>query len=660
MLSGDTEPWRTVGDTQWYDPLAVLENTKGPEFTETVKEENKRWKEAKKRNIASWKHDFETLLQAALPMNPLYVDETFVWRSYTIKIQYGYGHRQHVWFLKETTVVHTIKHLTAFGIDPDTDYFFIIQDVGAGGEVFQLDVCTADTFRSKWSTKPVGPNAAFLKNRIAYQTVENYQRYPKVVLADKHTGSRKYTAYDEVDKRFQVELTKPYNQDNVFIRCANALSQRIGYVVDSAGKEHIRWITDAPKKDADGSGTSLFPLDIHIWGVNKGLMVNKTLYILPDNSYITDIMYSSMRTAVYVVAVKDAVAQLWAFWLEHKRFSLVYAHSTPNNIVLMGDDTIKCTYPYSSSIIYKIQNDASNSSVFYGVLKFPHPLTITMADNGLAISKDGTKVPYTIVSHTQNPKGLIVEGYGSYGISANRTYPMRWLPWIKRGYAYAVSCPRGGRENGDAWYDGARTALRKQNTFDDTAAVIKAVQKRIHVAPNRTIFYGRSAGGLLAANIVHQYSYLVGAIYTEVPYVDVLRTTSNPDLPLTQLEFDEFGDPLKRPDEFEALQRISPVDTVPYAPKHAPFIVVKTGVNDVQVLPYEALKWAKKLRGNNWTVYVGIDGAGGHFAAEEDMYSQEAEDAALVHTQLVHTVARRARKTRRHISKGTASRRTRA
>jgi oligopeptidase B len=161
------------------------------------------------------------------------------------------------------------------------------------------------------------------------------------------------------------------------------------------------------------------------------------------------------------------------------------------------------------------------------------------------------------------------------------------------------------------------------------------------------VFYGRSAGGLLAANIAHQYHNLVGAVYAEVPYVDVLRTTTNPDLPLTQLEYDEFGDPRRRPEEYAALQQISPVDTVPFAPKGAPLVLVRTGVHDAQVLPYEALKWAKKLRCAGWNVLVGIDGNGGHFAAADVMYGQQAEDAALITAQLTSQKRRTTRKSGR-------------
>ena len=172
--------------------------------------------------------------------------------------------------------------------------------------------------------------------------------------------------------------------------------------------------------------------------------------------------------------------------------------------------------------------------------------------------------------------------------------------------------------------------MRKHHTFEDTAAVIRAVQRRFHIEPRHTAFYGRSAGGFLAATIAQQYSHLVGVVYTEVPYVDVLRTTTNPTLPLTKLEYDEFGNPAERPPEYEALQRLSPVDTVPLAPAHAPMIVVRTALHDVQVLPYEALKWAKKLRAAGWTVHLGIDQGGGHFASEEDVVHQQAEDAVLI------------------------------
>lgn len=655
MLSGDTEPWRDIGHATWYDPLAVLEDTKSPEFADAVADETRRWERAKKRDKAAWKREYERLLKAALPCSPNYAEETFPWQSYIIHVQTGYGHRRHVWFQKDGKIVKTFTNLSSFGVDPDTDHFFTIRDVGAGAEVLQLDIYTANKARPAWSIKPVGPNAAFTKNTIVYQTVENYLRYPGVIVADKETGTGPKEIFHETDTRFQVDLLQPYNQTRIFVRTANALSQRLGYIV---GNKDIHWITDKPRKDADGKGSTLIPVDIHIWGTNNAIVIDGTPYPFPNNTYLMEVQYSVDKALLYVVTVKDASTYLYDLSLSTKTYTLLYTSAGPNNITLLENNAVKCMNPYSPASVYSIARHELHER-----LRFPEPLRLKVHYYGMATSKDGTRIPYTVVSSSVTPKALIVEGYGAYGISSNRGYPMRWLPWLKRGYAYAVSCPRGGRENGDAWYDGARTALRKQNTFDDVAAVIKAAQHTLHIEPKKTLFYGRSAGGLLAANIAQQFPYLVGGIYTEVPYLDVLRTTTNPNLPLTQLEYDEFGNPAKRPDEYAALQRISPVDTVPYAPKGAPFIVVKTAVNDVQVLPYETLKWAKKLRANNWTVFVGIDIGGGHFAAEADMYSQEAEDAALLHTQLHYAraaAAIRARKTRRHVSRGTVSRRTKS
>jgi protease II len=261
------------------------------------------------------------------------------------------------------------------------------------------------------------------------------------------------------------------------------------------------------------------------------------------------------------------------------------------------------------------------------VLEYPEPVRLPYF--GGVLAKGG--VPTTWVSAVPKPRALLVEAYGAYGISARRAYPVRWLPYLAAGWAVAYASPRGGREGGDAWWDAARGAVRKHRTFEDTAAAIRALQHSLHIPPAATVFFGRSAGGWLAANLAQEHGNLVAAVYAEVPYVDVLATTGNPALPLTQLEYDEFGDP-RRPQERRALQKLSPVDTVPACrPAACPLLVIRTGLHDKQVLPYEALKWSAQLRLAGWPrVYVGIDHAGGHFAGEKSMVEQRAEDAAIL------------------------------
>lgn len=622
MLAGDSKPWRDLGYVKWYDPLAILENTKSPEFHAAVLDEGRRWAHAPRKDIKTWSSEFKTLLSAALPPSPECVDEQFTWQGYTIKVQNGFSHRKNVWFIDdEHTIVRSMYGLTDIGMDPDSDMFYTIKDAGHGGEVLQLDIYKASRSTALWHKKPVGPAAIFTKDHIYYQTVENHLRYPGLIRVTKVTGKSPVTIFHEDDKRYQVDIFQPYNQTHIFIKTANALDQRLGYIVGSS----VRWLTPKAGKAANGSGISLFPIDIHCWATNGALILHGHTYKLPDHQSVMGVIYSMDKSHIYVATTHNASTSIYAFNLNTKKYTSIYTHNGPNNITLMSDNKVKLMFPYTSSIIGRIQPTGIHDEY-----KFPEPLALPIHHYGFAISHDKTRVPFSYVSAVKKPIGLIVDGYGSYGISSTRAYPIRWLPWLARGYAYVASCPRGGRENGDAWYDGGRTAIRKHNTFDDVAAVIHTIQQHMKISPKHTIFYGRSAGGLLAANIAHIYPTLVGAIYTEVPYVDVLRTTTNPSLPLTQMEYDEFGNPVARPEEYEALQRISPVDTVPIAPNHAPFIVVRTAINDAQVLPYEALKWAKKLRANGWTVYVGIDGGGGHFAEETDMYTQEADDAALI------------------------------
>ena len=626
MLAGDSKPWRDLGYVKWYDPLAILENTKSPEFHAALLDEGYRWAHAPRKDIKTWSSEFKTLLSAALPPSPECVDEQFTWQGYTIKVQNGFSHRKNVWFLDvEHTIVHSLFGLIDIGMDPDSDMFYTIKDGGHGGEVLQLDIYIASRSTPIWHKKPVGPAAIFTKDHIYYQTVENHLRYPGLVRVTKATGKSPITIFHEYDARYQVDIFQPYNQTHIFIKTVNALDQRLGYIVGSS----VRWLTSKLPKDANGSGTSLFPIDIHCWATNNALIINNHTYKLPEHQSVMGVIYSMDKSHIYVSTTYNASTSIYVFDLKTKKYKSIYTHKGPNNITLLPEDKVKLMFPYTSSTIGRIQPTGIQEEY-----KFPEPLALPIHHYGFAISHDKTHVPFSYVSAVKKPIGLIVDGYGSYGISSGRSYPIRWLPWLVRGYAYVVSCPRGGRENGDAWYEGGRTALRKHKTFEDVAAVIHTVQQHMKISPKKTIFYGRSAGGLLAANIAHTYSYLIGAIYTEVPYVDVLRTTTNPSLPLTQMEYDEFGNPAERPKEYEALQRISPVDTVSIAPKHAPLIVVRTAINDAQVLPYESLKWAKKLRANGWTVYLGIDNGGGHFAEEADMYTQEADDAALINANL--------------------------
>ena len=640
--SAAAEEWRDLGHAKWRDPYAALEDPSSDVFVSALEEEGKLF-EAQK---SSKRWDFKTLVEAALPFNPAYAQETRVWRRRTVKLQHAQGHRLNVWMYDaDGELSYVYRGLSDFGVDDGSDAYYTISDVGDGAELLELKVYRYGVKTAQWSMKPVGPTAAFKDDRIYFLSVENALRYPDVISLLTETGKGKIRHFHEPDKRRQVELFKPANQPDLFVRTSNALSQRLGIIQGIK----VKWFTSEPVD------STLFPLTADTYAMNRALVYNGHKYETPSAGAVTAAEPLSDRQFL-VATVKKAKPSLHVWDQSKREWKTLYVSAVPAEIMIhsfSSTPAITLTNPAAPNKVFEIQDNDELTHVF----TMPEPLRLPYFKHGHA----GNGVPYTYVSAVARPKKLLVEAYGAYGISAHMRYPKRWLPWLAHGYAVVTAAPRGGRDDGDEWYDGGRTAQRKSRTFKDTADVIAAVQRRFCISPTRTIFYGRSAGGWLAAAIGLFHSHLVAAIYAEVPYLDVLRTSSNPALPLTQLEYDEFGDPAHKPDDYAVLQTISPVDALSVAGADAPFFLIRTALHDVQVYPYEALKFAKKARSLGWRVVVGVDSDGGHFAAEKDIYDQWATDAAIL-DKVVAADTQRRRQTRRHAaahrSRGITRRRT--
>jgi oligopeptidase B len=199
---------------------------------------------------------------------------------------------------------------------------------------------------------------------------------------------------------------------------------------------------------------------------------------------------------------------------------------------------------------------------------------------------------------------------------------------------------RGGGDCGEQWAEDARRD-KKYKSIEDIESVIRYAQDTLHLSAEQTCLYGRSAGGYIVGAVCahHRMGDLIGAAYAEVPYVDILRTTTNPKLPLTILEYDEFGNPAEKLEDLRTILRLSPVDALP--PEGAPgiFVIATTSTNDREVLPYESVKWILKLRGfpekvsGQLKLLRILDGQG-HFVKGEDAFQQKAEDFLLLQTYL--------------------------
>jgi oligopeptidase B len=213
-----------------------------------------------------------------------------------------------------------------------------------------------------------------------------------------------------------------------------------------------------------------------------------------------------------------------------------------------------------------------------------------------APAADGTKVPVSLVYK----KGLkkdggapcLLYGYGSYGYSMSVSFDSNRFSLIDRGFVYAQAHVRGGSELGRTWYDDGKM-LRKKNTFGDFVAVADFLVRQKHCSRERLAIQGGSAGGLLIGAVLNLRPDLCGCAVLEVPFVDVLTTMSDPDLPLTALEWQQWGDPRVKA-HYEYMRSYDPYFNLRKAAY--PAMLVMTSLNDSQVLFHEPTKYVARLR----------------------------------------------------------------
>ncbi len=213
-----------------------------------------------------------------------------------------------------------------------------------------------------------------------------------------------------------------------------------------------------------------------------------------------------------------------------------------------------------------------------------------------AEARDGVSVPVSVVYPKDFPKDgsgpLLLYGYGSYGASIDPGFSPSRLSLLDRGFAFAIAHVRGGQILGRQWYEDGKL-MRKKNTFNDFVDVGKFLAEEGYTSPERLFAMGGSAGGLLMGAVANAAPELFRGIVSQVPFVDVVTTMLDPDIPLTTSEYDEWGDPNEK-EAYEYILSYSPYDQL--AAKDYPAMLITTGLHDSQVQYWEPAKFVAKLR----------------------------------------------------------------
>ena len=212
-----------------------------------------------------------------------------------------------------------------------------------------------------------------------------------------------------------------------------------------------------------------------------------------------------------------------------------------------------------------------------------------------ATAQDGTQIPISLVGRRDSfgkPAPLYLYGYGAYGHSLDPWFSHARLSLLDRGFVFAIAHVRGGGDLGEAWYRAGKLE-HKPNTFSDFIACAEQLLADGYTTSARLAISGGSAGGLLIGAVLNLRPELFGAAVAEVPFVDVLNTMLNADLPLTVTEYDEWGDP-NQPEVHERIKAYAPYENI--RAQAYPALLAVAGYNDSRVQYWEAAKWVAKLR----------------------------------------------------------------
>jgi oligopeptidase B len=213
-----------------------------------------------------------------------------------------------------------------------------------------------------------------------------------------------------------------------------------------------------------------------------------------------------------------------------------------------------------------------------------------------AKAPDGVGIPISLVYRTplemDGSRPLLLSGYGAYGLSYDPAFSSNILSLLDRGFVVAIAHVRGGEEMGRQWYEAGRR-MNKRSSFTDFIASAEHLIEAGYTNSSKLVINGGSAGGLLIGAVTNLRPDLFQAVVAEVPFVDVVNTMLDPSLPLTVIEYDEWGNP-QEPEAYAYIGSYSPYDNV--AVQGYPHMLITAGLNDPRVAYWEPAKWTAKLR----------------------------------------------------------------
>jgi oligopeptidase B len=448
--------------------------------------------------------------------------------------------------------------------------------------------------------------------------------YDQLDAADRPFKARKHligsdvaqdpTVYEEKDNRFFLEISKARSEKYIFIKVESKLTSEIRYL--DADKPNDAFSIVQPRED-----NVLYSIDQHddrffiVTNKNaKNFKLVQTPVATPggDNwkdfvPYNPEIMISDVNAfANYLVISerKKGLPALQIYDLKSDETHDIQFDEPDYDVELSANpefktNTVRLTFDSfvtpNSVIDYDMASRQKEVKKVTPVLG-GYNKSEYVTERIFAKADDGAEIPISLFYKKGFKKNgtapLWLDGYGAYGVDNDVYFSPAPISLVNRGFVYGIAHIRGGGELGRTWYEDGKL-LKKKNTYTDFIRATEHLIQQNYVSPKKVAIWGGSAGGLLMGAVMNMRPDLFTTVIAAVPFVDVLNTMSDPTLPLTVTEYEEWGNP-KDPVYYDYISSYSPYDNV--TDKPYPNLFASAGLNDPRVSYWEPAKWVAKQR----------------------------------------------------------------
>lgn len=519
---------------------------------------------------------------------------------------------------------HEFCSISAFVISPDQNKLAYSIDL-EGAEVYTIyikDLTTGKLYPEKIENVfgsvyySLGVEWAKDNQTIFYITLDEIHRASKLYRHKLGTDiNNDGLLFEETDDTFSLSLFKTRSEDFIMTYHVSTLSQEMRFI--PTGKPDSALQVLQPRQHG-----------LEYYATHHG----DSFYIITNKDAYN---YKLVKTSVSKPSMEN-----WKDVIPHREDVLIeHLDVFENHLVLHErkgglkqlrlsrmdalDKAIYVQFPdptYEIVVDYNLEFKTNEFRIRYSSLVTPSTVANINLDTGewsilkvdeiagfdqsnyvcefiFAEASDGKKIPMSIAYKKgqarsgKNP--TLIYGYGSYGANSEAHFNSNIISILNRGFVFTIAHVRGGSEMGRAWYDDGKM-FNKKNSFTDLIACAEHLVKEKFTSPEKIAIIGSSAGGLLVGASMVMRPDLFNTVICKVPFVDVITSMSDPTIPLTTLEYDQWGHPEESKQAFDYMLSYSPYDNLQEV--EYPNLLLTTGFNDPRVAYWEPAKFLARIR----------------------------------------------------------------